>query len=345
MGIVIDKRKWQGGTHLHLLASSPKDLVNELNRYRAQSEQLEKVYELHRRLGECPDLASMIEAFSVWLKGQFGHELVAYRNAARGRQYISCSCHGPHRQNMVDVAESLLTCQEIHTHQGSLEQLQMRYRFLLLDPQETPERLLLIFDQESDEALFEDLASLLVRELRGPLDRVLAYEDLYDQARRDALTGLVNRRVFEERLFQEMANAERYGHPLCLAYLDLDHFKAVNDKLGHAEGDDALRRVSNTLSAMVRDSDCLARVGGDEFAMILPHTDLESGRLFMQRLCYAVKELDIVAPGSPALGVSIGITQWQSDRPMMEWLEQTDAVLYQAKASGRSQVCCVTDLN
>ncbi|MEG3640379.1 GGDEF domain-containing protein [Magnetococcus sp. PR-3] len=339
MGIEINKRQWERGTHLHLLACSPKDLVEELNRYRLQSEQLERVYELHRRLGEKPDLAAMIEAFSVWLKSYFSHELVAYRHGGRHRQYISCSCHGPDRQNLVDAASALLVAETVEDELGNLDHLDKRYRFLLMDPEPAPERLLLIFDQESDEGDFESMVEMVAREMRGPLDRVLAYEDLYDQARRDALTGLVNRRVFDERLEQEITNAERYSHPLCLAYLDLDHFKAVNDILGHAEGDVALRQVSLALASMTRDSDCLARVGGDEFAMILPHTDLERGRKFMERLVSNVRALNIQAPGHPVLGVSIGISQWDCNVPLDRWLEDTDAALYKAKANGRCQVC------
>ncbi|ABK45713.1 diguanylate cyclase [Magnetococcus marinus MC-1] len=338
MGIEI-KRQWDRGAQLHLLACNPKDLVEELNRYRLQSEQLERVYELHRRLGEKPDLASMMEAFSAWLKSYFPHELVAYRHGGRRRSYISCSCHGPQRQSLVDAASQLLTAESVASTLGHLDLLDMRYRFLLLNPEPAAERLLLIFDQQSDVDGYEAMVTLVARELRGPLDRVLAYEDLYDQARRDALTGLVNRRVLDERLEQEVANAVRYGHPLCLAYLDLDHFKAVNDVLGHAEGDVALRQVSLALSGMIRDSDCLARVGGDEFAMILPHTDLERGRKFMERLCTTVRSLNIQAPGHPVLGVSIGISQWHSGLAMDHWLEVTDAALYKAKAGGRCRVC------
>ncbi|MBF0620795.1 MAG: GGDEF domain-containing protein [Magnetococcales bacterium] len=316
--------------------------VKELDRVRNSNNQLERRYHLHRQLGEKLDLASMLETFSTWLRPHLDHELVAYRHFSRNRQYIACSCHGPHRQRLIDAAEYILDHTPEVGEEGALDHKGhdgFWYRVTQLSHDE--DRLLLIrrgapSNRSSD---LDDLVAEMSEELHGPIERALTYEELYDQARRDTLTGLVNRRVFDERLNQEIANAQRYGHPLALAYLDLDHFKAINDRLGHADGDDALKAVSKALLKMIRGSDLLARTGGDEFALILPNTVEDMGFLLMKRLCKVVKALNIQAPGADKLGVSIGLACWQPGLSVDEWLKSADDALYRAKAAGRSTVC------
>ncbi|OSM08446.1 GGDEF domain-containing protein [Magnetofaba australis] len=317
------------------------DLVQKLTEYRDESQRLSRIYDLHRRLSESLDLAGMLQAFSLWLHPMFAHEMVGYRHAGQKRSHLCCSSHGPHRQTMEEAAHFLLADPQRRTGPGQIDAVGLEYCFVRLDEPIGLERFLIIHPPLMATLPDECSATLLaaIHELRGPLERALAYEDLYDQARLDALTGLVNRRVFEERLRQELANAERYGHPLCLAYLDLDHFKAVNDRLGHAEGDAALLSVSRALTEKVRHSDCLARVGGDEFALILPNTDLRNGRMLMERLCEAVGALGIQAPDAPPLGVSIGVTMWRQGLSLATWREQTDEALYRAKEQGRNRVC------
>lgn len=329
-----------------LLSTKTSTLLEELDHYRKRTEQLTRVYRLHRQVGEKLDLASMIEAFSTWLMPHLDHELVAFHSHDGKRKHISCSCHGPHRQKLIQAAEELLNrgLEEVRSKEGDgnrhgvIKQMDLYFSLLPMEEAKTGKLLLIHRDgapQQRDLSMF---VHELVNELQGPLERALSYEELYDQARRDTLTGLVNRRVFEERLHQELVNAERYGHPLALACLDLDHFKAVNDIMGHAEGDSALRRVSTQLIDMVRDSDLLARVGGDEFALILPNTCLDHGLVLMERLCDAVKDLNIKAPGAKRLGVSIGLAVWEPKMKREDWMQRADEALYRAKAAGRSQV-------
>jgi len=165
------------------------------------------------------------------------------------------------------------------------------------------------------------------------------YEDLFAQARRDILTGLDNRRVFEERIGSLLESARRQDRPITVASMDLDHFKQVNDNLGHAAGDIALQRVAKVMTEMVRNSDLLVRMGGDEFVLVLPDTALDAARLLAERLCAAVDGLDINAGNGSKLGMSIGIVQWKPAMSKDDWLQRTDEVLYQAKKTGRCRVC------
>ncbi|MEO5378567.1 MAG: GGDEF domain-containing protein [Magnetococcus sp. DMHC-6] len=319
-----------------LLSRKPSNLILELDRYRRKSEELAKIYELHRQLGEQLDLASMIEALSAWLMPYFKHSLLAYSHPTRNRIHISCSCHGPLRTKLITAAYTLFETNSNLPKSGFLEEIELYYDLPRLNNDWGS--LLILHDQPNHLSNCQELSIIFLEELHGPLERALAYEDLYDQARRDALTGLVNRRVFQERLTQEIANSQRYGNPLALAGLDLDHFKEINDHLGHAEGDQTLLRVSQILAKMIRDSDLLARIGGDEFALILPNTDLDNGKTLMNRLCQAVRALNIQVPGFPPLGVSIGLTLYQPGLSQERWLEQVDQALYRAKAEGRSRV-------
>ncbi|MBF0341081.1 MAG: GGDEF domain-containing protein [Magnetococcales bacterium] len=320
-----------------LFARKPRQLVEEIEEYRKETERLGRIYELHRQLGKSLDLDSMIEAFSRWLIPIMPHNLVAYQRFGR-RLHTACSCHGPDRKQLQDLAQELMSEPIRAKRSGQLPGMERYYHLWPLDPNLEDCLLVIHPCAELSTAPFLHLEEEVLQELRGPLERALAYEDLYDQARRDALTGLVNRRVFEERAVMEMANANRHGQPLALACLDLDHFKAINDRLGHGEGDVVLQTVSKTFARIVRDSDLLARVGGDEFAMILPNTSLENARLLMERLCKAIRALDICAPESAPLGVSVGLALWNSHASLEVWWQSADAALYRAKAAGRSRV-------
>ena len=124
--------------------------------------------------------------------------------------------------------------------------------------------------------------------------------------------ALPNRLVFKERIDCIIERANRYNHPLTLAALDLDHFKEVNDTMGHLMGDEVLQQVTAALKKQIRLSDLLVRMGGDEFLLILPDTDMTAARNLGERLCRSWKSLDINA-GQAKLSVSIGLCQWQPE--------------------------------
>lgn len=160
------------------------------------------------------------------------------------------------------------------------------------------------------------------------------------QARQDSLTGLANRRVFDEALSQEFMRAKRHQHPLCLVLIDIDYFKRVNDNWSHAIGDQVLIRMAKCLQAQCRNIDIVSRWGGEEFALLLPETSVPKAVQLCDRLRAEIRQLDFndVATGLQ-ITVSIGIAASMLYEQPEVLLSQADKALYQAKEHGRDQVC------
>lgn len=154
----------------------------------------------------------------------------------------------------------------------------------------------------------------------------------------DELTGLANRRLFLERLDQALRNARRSGNAVGLVYIDLDYFKQLNDSLGHPAGDAVLREFGRRLALEVRETDTVARIGGDEFTMIITEvSSLDDIAAFIDRLYNALKvriELDAGNFWTPS--ASIGVAVSQAEDTMPELMKRADDVLYQVKHQGRN---------
>jgi diguanylate cyclase (GGDEF)-like protein len=159
------------------------------------------------------------------------------------------------------------------------------------------------------------------------------------ESQEDPLTGLANRRHFAQRLAAEMEVALAVGHPLSIAVGDLDHFKVINDRLGHAVGDKVLNEVAALMRGECRPTDLVARIGGEEFALILPGLSQEQGLEFCERLRACV-ERHHWPRLQPDLNVtlSIGLSQWDGSAEVHELLQAADIQLYRAKRAGRNQV-------
>lgn len=314
-------------------------LMVELERYRRQSAWLQQVNGLHARLACATDLRGMVEAFSVWLMPLVEHDLIAYRNSAQQRVHMVCSCHGPERRLATETAAEVFAASDCLEDGGCCEWGVFSVQQWRLTMDGGHGCLVLLRRGRCIEAEEADILSNALEILVEPMQRALDYENLFEQARRDMLTGLDNRRVFEDRIGPMLDAAERHDRPITVASMDLDHFKQINDTLGHAAGDEALRRVAKVLSAMVRTSDLLVRMGGDEFVLVLPETELEAAKTLAERLCGAIDRLDIRAGDGKRLGVSIGLVQWRPELSREEWLQRADEVLYQAKKTGRCRVC------
>jgi diguanylate cyclase (GGDEF)-like protein len=157
-------------------------------------------------------------------------------------------------------------------------------------------------------------------------------------SRTDPLTGLLNRRVLEESLVRELAQSRRYGHPLSLAMLDLDHFKAVNDVHGHQAGDQVLRTFAKLAQATFRDTDGVYRFGGEEFAALLPHANLRDALTAVNRVVAATANTPIpVGDATIRVTVSAGVACFDGITPgAQDLVAQADAALYQAKRAGRN---------
>ncbi|RVU45000.1 GGDEF domain-containing protein [Rubrivivax rivuli] len=165
---------------------------------------------------------------------------------------------------------------------------------------------------------------------------------LVEISSRDALTGLANRRAFELALAREIDRVARSGEPALLLTLDIDHFKRVNDTWGHGAGDQVLRAVAAALVDSVRPMDLVARIGGEEFAIILPNCASAFGETVAERVRRRVEHMPVaVAPGQQLnCTVSIGgafAPQWVRSTPTL-WVERADQQLYLAKAQGRNLV-------
>ncbi|WP_240194749.1 GGDEF domain-containing protein [Desulfobulbus rhabdoformis] len=318
------------------LPSNMENLLTELSHYRHQSEKLRKINTLYQRMAGILDLPSMIEAYSIWLMEFIGHELIGYNNACRDRMHMFCSYHGPQRRQAIQLAQELLntdtdagkcpsTVDGFHVHRWIIDSSDCCGVLVMLRKGKP---------LNSDDLDFIE-ESLLI--LADPLKRALEYEEIFAQARKDMLTGLPNRYVFEERIGSIIEQAKRHGHPLTLAALDLDHFKAVNDTMGHLVGDKVLKQVAEVLKNQIRLTDLLVRMGGDEFFLVLPDTSLQDARYLAERLCLAVEDLNIET-SSGKLAVSIGLSEWGNQMDLGVWLERADDILYQAKTNGRAQV-------
>jgi diguanylate cyclase (GGDEF)-like protein len=159
------------------------------------------------------------------------------------------------------------------------------------------------------------------------------------QARQDGLTGLANRRAFDEVLSKEFNRAQRLNQPLALAFIDIDHFKVINDTWSHQAGDLALTAIAEKINQYSRSVDCAARWGGEEFALLMPSTSLEQAELVCERLRLEIMLLDLqhIAQGLK-LTVSVGIAVSDTLTEAKQLLFLADQALYQAKQQGRNRV-------
>ncbi|GAA4419591.1 GGDEF domain-containing protein [Acidovorax lacteus] len=162
--------------------------------------------------------------------------------------------------------------------------------------------------------------------------------DMEALATRDPLTGLLNRREWVRLTEQALLRAQRQGAPLSLLMVDLDHFKAVNDVHGHSAGDDVLRLVASTMADTVRQTDCLARFGGEEFVLLLPDTPATSALLLAERVRVRLAEAPPAVPGVHVTA-SIGVATWSpgQEPALQRLLQQADEAMYEAKRQGRNR--------
>ena len=176
-------------------------------------------------------------------------------------------------------------------------------------------------------------------------ERKLLEQELWRQARVDYLTGVSNRRHFMERAEQELHRCVRYGGQLSILMLDIDHFKLINDRYGHKVGDLVLKALTQVCAASLRDVDVVGRMGGEEFAVLLPETDRSVAVSAAERLRVAIDQTKVpLADGLPVkFSVSIGVAAMQSaDDNLDVLLNRADAALYEAKGSGRNRVCAAS---
>jgi diguanylate cyclase (GGDEF)-like protein len=199
--------------------------------------------------------------------------------------------------------------------------------------------LLSVFSRTSgyvfDDDVRTELEALAVR--AGPaIENARRFREARHQADLDALTGLHNRRYFHETLARETTRAQRYSRRLALIVFDLDDFKAINDRIGHLPGDTVLAEVAERVRDVVRHSDIACRVGGDEFAVILPESTLTDAEQLYRRIQAAVSSRPISHAGE--LLLSAGIAELRAQDDSIAFFQRADDALYRAKESGKGRV-------
>ncbi len=250
----------------------------------------------------------------------------------------------------VEAADAAMTAVEAHAFEvGASARGVVEHRAAIALPLRTPAGELVGFVSIARrEGAFTDpereLLGYLAQQAAQSLENADLHEVVERQAIEDGLTGLANRRRFEERLAREVERARRFpGQALGLVMLDIDDFKAVNDRLGHVAGDEVLRAVARTMRVDRRETDLAARYGGEELALILPGADLDGAARAAERIRRAVEELDLPLPDpdgeSLRVTLSAGVAVFghgAEDAPGL--VAAADDALYQAKRSGKNRV-------
>ncbi|MBI5015698.1 MAG: diguanylate cyclase [Deltaproteobacteria bacterium] len=187
---------------------------------------------------------------------------------------------------------------------------------------------------------------ILAQQTAQAILQLQSLEQLRHLAATDGLTGLANRRILLDRLAEEVRRCRRYEHPLALLVLDVDHFKKINDRFGHPGGDEVLRAVAKSLRDFARDTDLVARHGGEEFALLLPSTDEPGAGAVAERIRVGIEGLKVPWEGKPiAVRVSIGVSVLEGEKDTADTLmARADQALYAAKETGRNRVITFSEI-
>ncbi len=193
------------------------------------------------------------------------------------------------------------------------------------------------FSERETEILERLLCNLLY-----PLRNALLYQDALQLAQKDPLTGVSNRAALDEMLHRELSHARRRQADCAMLVLDIDHFKAINDRYGHIIGDCALKAIAQQTDLCKRDGDLLFRYGGEEFIVLMRDTDREGALLLAERIRSHIAETPCRCSGAElAMSVSIGVSMLADSDTPESLFARADQALYQAKDNGRNQVCVI----
>ena len=172
-----------------------------------------------------------------------------------------------------------------------------------------------------------------------PLRNALLYRDALALAQKDSLTGICKRAALDDALRTEVNLAGRHRTPLSIIVFDIDHFKSINDRFGHSQGDNAIKAVVQCAQFCARNTDMLFRYGGEEFVMLLRNTTLNGARLLAERIRRKVEKLECQGKRKPIeMTVSAGVATWQNGESQQDFFERADRALYSAKKAGRNRV-------
>jgi len=267
------------------------------------------------------------------LAGSLDRKSTLWREISRNRQ---------HEKSHMEAVSNALKAESVTLHDLLKQMAEDEDRVLQTDSRESQAHasratntLLLL---SGFMVLFLSLAyRAMVNDIRA---RQQVEAKLMELTRLDALTGLVNRRAFYEALEHERARMSRYKHPVTIAFIDLDDFKQVNDLHGHAVGDMVLRKVATTIRENLRKTDTVARVGGDEFAVLLPETGASAAECVLRKAQQALHEEIRSESWNVSLSIG-GVTHLIPGESSDEMVRQADALMYAVKASGKNSLSVV----
>ncbi len=193
-------------------------------------------------------------------------------------------------------------------------------------------------DSPAEREMISHKGTLIQEILNTTMSNAMSYQQVHRDTLTDSLTGVGTRRLFEEKLETEYKRTLRYKRPFCLAIVDVDNFKSINDEFGHATGDTILRDVAQRMNRRKRETDVLARYGGDEMVLLLPETELRNAVLVLDRMRGWVGEIEL--PHRFRVSISCGVVQqdMREPQPGNELFRRADQALYEAKRQGRNCV-------
>lgn len=288
---------------------------------------------------------SLVDEDRVWIKSHFGRDAT---QAPRDDDYCSLAILGGLLYEVPDLTQDPLTRQITFTREAPYYRMYSSACLMTSDGHalgtlcvlDTRPRQLSAHQKQMLASLAKQVVSLI--ELRALRDELrLALTEVERLAEMDELTGLANRRVLMRRLLDETVRTDRYDHPLALVMLDIDHFKQVNDRHGHAAGDAVLGGLGTLLATHVRKCDVAARLGGEEFCLLLPETTADQALLVADKLRHAFASRVWVHDGVPlraTLSAGVAATDLGLVVEPDALLQAADVALYQAKANGRDRV-------
>lgn len=262
------------------------------------------------------DLERVMAHFDDYLNGIVAEYCIEYRCKTRQEGYVWIEDRGHIVARNADgsVARMIGAHRDIHARKLLLEQLEQRTHTL----------------------------EHLVADRTGELQRVNAQlqaqlEENRRLAETDGLTGAANRYAIEKSLQSECDRSQRFNHPLSLLLMDMDNFKSINDRLGHAAGDQTLIGLVALIRPQLREIDLLGRWGGDEFMVVLPNTPLSEAHVVASKIQVLLQTHPLV--GDELGSVSIGLAQYQRHDTPQQLMVRADRALYQAKRQGKNQIC------
>jgi diguanylate cyclase (GGDEF)-like protein len=278
------------------------------------------------------------DAALVWIGNPTGPPLVATLGLSQEEAERQAIAGPPNGRRARAIGISYRYDADEISQNGDLIRSGLAVPMPLIPEADDVERYLAIFTRDEaelgDDAI-EELEQLAQR--AGPaIENAQRFREARQLADLDALTGLHNRRYFHETLAREVARAHRYNRDLALVVFDLDDFKAINDQIGHLAGDGVLADAATRVRDVVRTADIACRVGGDEFAVVLPESTLRDAEQLYRRIQYAVSAQPIGQVGH--IVFSAGVAELRPEDDAVAFFQRADDALYRAKEAGKGQI-------